>query len=58
MPCRGADDAPLQSERFHGCSVAVLVFMQLVTPHHIVRRQTGTGLRLVFLLALTLSLLR
>ena len=50
----GADDAPLQPERFHGRSVAVLVFVQPRTSHHIVRRQTGTGFRFILLLTLTL----
>ena len=50
----GADDAPLQPERFHGCCVAALVFVQFGAPHHIVRRQTGTGFRFILLLTLTL----
>ena len=54
MLCRGADDAPLQPERFHGRCIAVLVFMQFGAPHHIVRRQAGTGLRFILLLALPL----
>ena len=33
----GADKATLQPERFHGSDIAVLVFVQPGTPHHIVR---------------------
>ena len=50
----GANNPTLQSERFHGRSVAVLVFVQPCAPHHIVRREPGTGFRLMFLLALPL----
>ena len=48
------DNSTLQPERFHGLGVAVLVFMQFGTAHHIVRRQTGSGLRFIFLFALPL----
>ena len=37
MLCRGANDATLKPERFHGCGIAVLVFVKLGAPHHIVR---------------------
>ena len=49
----GADNAPLQPERFHGRSIAVLVFVQPRTSHHIIRRQPGTGFRFILLLTLT-----
>ena len=36
-----ADNSTLQPERFHGFGIAVLIFMQFSTTHHIVRRLTG-----------------
>ena len=32
----GADYSTLQSERFHGRGIAVLVFVQLATLHHVI----------------------
>lgn len=49
-----ADNSTLQPERFHGLGIAVLIFMQFSTTHHIVRRQTWSGLRFIFLFALPL----
>ena len=48
------DNSTLQPERFHGLGIAVLVFMQFGTTHHVIRRQTGSGLRFIFLFALPL----
>jgi len=37
-----------------GCGIAVLVFVQLAPPHHVISRKSRSGFRLVLLFALTL----
>ena len=47
----GTDYSTLQPERFHGCGIAVLVFVQLAPPHHVIGRKPRSGFSLVLFLA-------